>query len=287
MLEDDRASGKRKAFHFLMQPVVRYLLKHSFSFQEFILLAKEVYVAVARDEIKKETTKVNISRLSAVTGLHRYDVKQILESKEEAVEEHTNRLTRVLVRWSTSKKYTTQAGKPRILSYSGETNEFAELVAGITQSIGAGTILFELERLGSVEKTPRGLKMIRPTLWVGNAESSAFELLGADIQTLISSVEENVVTTKGIANLHIRSDFDNLYLDGIPEVRKWLVVEGRNFHKRARDFIAAFDKDINPDVENPERPAGGTATFTAFSLTSKESEGEVFYPNYEKLHKPK
>ncbi len=82
-----------------------------------------------------------------------------------------------------------------------------------------------------------------------------------------------------MSNLHLRTDFDNIYTSEIIPIRRWLIAEGKAFHKRAREFLSRFDKDLNEDVDET-RKAGGKIVLTSFSFSSSPEDDDLkrFYP---------
>src|SRR5262249_3153550 len=94
----------------------------------------------------------------------------------------------------------------------------------------------------------------------------AFELLSKDGESLISAAEENIFRRHSIPNLYIRTEYDNIYASDIPKIRKWLLKEGALFHKRAREFMNRFDRDINPRLEKIVK-ASASISLTSFSLS--------------------
>ena len=58
----------------LVKPIAKFCLRHTLSIQDLIESAKIAFIEVADAEIRKKGDKVNTSRISLVTGLHRKDV---------------------------------------------------------------------------------------------------------------------------------------------------------------------------------------------------------------------
>ena len=257
----------------LLRPTVRFLLRRSYTFQDFINLAKVVFVDVAKEEINAQGDKVNISRISMLTGLHRPDVRRIYREQTISDERSENILGRILIKWYHEPQYTTKAGHPRVLSYEGEDSEFRELVRSMTKNYSPGTVLSELERLEAVQRTSRGLKPLRPLLWTGADPGRGLEILSDDMETLFEAIEENLFSEPATPNLHIRTTYDNIFYRDLPRIRRWLVDEGKLFHQKVRNYLAQFDKDIS--VEHGDMRSGARVTVTAVSLTSSPEEERI------------
>lgn len=72
----------------------------------------------------------------------------------------------------------------------------------------------------------------------------------------MASGEQNALLDRTPRNLHLRTVYDNIYVDKLDEVRAWVVEQGREFHRNLRSFISAADADISVEAK-AERPAGG------------------------------
>ncbi len=253
----------------LLWPVIRYCMRHSYSYQDFINVAKIIFVRAAEEEIRKSTTKVNVSRISALTGIYRDDVKRIYYEKPEPSAEPLSVLGRIIGQWEQDSRFRNAAGKPRVLSYQGPDSEFHELVSAVSMHLNPGTMVFELQRIGVVEKTVKGLKLVRQLAAPEDDLRRGFEILSNDMETLIQAIEENLYRKSRISNLHIRTEYDNVFTKDLPKIRLWLIKEGKKFHRKARNFLSKFDQDIHP---NPKAESGGKVTITAFSVTSSLPE---------------
>jgi len=208
-------------------------------------LAKIVFVEVAAEEISSVSKKVNVSRISLSTGMHRQDVKRIF--REGKRKDYTpGYITRVMGQWQQDEKYITSNGKPRILECEGEDSEFNNLVRSVTADVHPGTVLFQLERIGAIEKTPKGIKL-KGFVYVPKSDPiEGFKLFAKDSFHLLNAVDENLLQNEKVPNLHIRTEFDNISATDLPKIRSWIVQEGTRFHQKVRKFVSKFDLDINP-----------------------------------------
>ena len=224
---------------------------------------KVEFLEAAERELAREGQKVNISRLSIATGVHRSDVMRI--HREGAIKEvSTNLITRVIGAWKTHPEYTTSSGRPRVLSADTDDSEFAGLVAHLTKDTHAGTVLFEMERVGLVERSRNGVKLKSKMFDASKNPEEAYRMLGQDSEALISCIHENVFEDVEISNLHIRTVFDNVRKRDVPRIREWLVEHGGKFHDKVEKYLAKYDQDVNP-VKGAE--GGATVIVNAFSFT--------------------
>ena len=258
-----------------MGPIARFCLRHELSIQDCFDMTKVAFVGVAEEEIRKSTLKINVSRISAMTGLYRRDVREIyVEKSEFASERPQSVLGRTLSIWEQDPRYSIKKnGEPRLLSYDGPGSEFFELVKEISQHVGAATILFELERMGSVKKTPKGLKLLRRGVIVKNDPQKVFQMVADDLAQEIIAAEENIAEVDPIGNVHIRTEYDNICQKDLPEIRTWLLKQTKILHKKTRDFLAARDKDLSAKVRADE-PGGAKVALCSFSLVQLPPDQE-------------
>lgn len=263
---------RHKALRLMLRPIVRFWLESAETIQEFIDVLKNVFVEIAQEELDKRAEKVNVSRVSIMTGVHRPDVSRIL-NEEAPPKLLPDVVSRIIGQWEQDSDFSTKAGKPRVLSFSGQDSEFAKLVARVSRAIAPGTALFELERSGAVERTKRGLKLVRATQRHTRDFEDTIELLSEDIETLISAVQQNIKAQEQTSpNVHMRTEYDNVFVRDLPEIREWLRDQGKRLHKETRAFLAQFDKDIveeSPRGEKDEQ-AGGTVILGTFTYIDED-----------------
>ena len=254
----------------LLSPIVRFALKRSISYQDFVAVLKRTFVAIGAEELEKDNDEVTASKISAFTGLNRPDAKRIYVDQEPIEYSTLNIPARVAAQWGDDKRFCRANGKPRVLSVSGDDNEFKELVESVNKAYGVKTILDEMMRLGLVERTGKSIKLIDADVVVQSDEPSV-ELLAKDIDSLCRAVDENM-SSEEKSNLHIRTSYDNIFLSDLPELKWWLVTEGRKFHQKVREKLSKHDRDTAPD-RDPKEPGGGKICVTAFSNWT-DGEGE-------------
>jgi hypothetical protein len=234
--------------------------------------AKAVFIEVARQEMVQTGQKVNISRLSVMTGMQRRDVMRF-EQDGASPEVKVGLAARVIGQWEQDPRFRTKRGTTRVLSTEGESSEFRSLVETISKDLNPGTVLFELERLGVVEHTLTGVRLVKGWELLRDNVEEGYLLAARDTDDLMSAVDENLQLDEEILNLHARTEYDQIYLDALPEIRAWLLTKGGEFHTDVRNYLARFDRDINPQKN---RKAGGTVIVGAFSRIIPQSEKTDF-----------
>lgn len=248
--------------HLLLRPIAVFCVKNALPIQVVTEALKLAFVQAAKSELERRDERINISRIGVVTGLVRREVVRLSKESLKTTAPATL-LSKVIGSWEQDSSYTTKAGCPRILD---PETDFRSLVQNITQDVHPSTVLFELERAQLVERTPRGLRLAKTEL-VSVDPSEAFEFLSRDLGELIYTVDENLFSDQAEKNLHALTEYDNVRKDKLPQIKKWLLKEGRAFHQKARDYLSQFDLDVNPKSDSQ---GGARVTLGVFGRASDE-----------------
>ncbi|MCB0331903.1 MAG: hypothetical protein KDD55_00320 [Bdellovibrionales bacterium] len=269
--DQNQLSPREEVLRKLLRPIIQFCIRRSYSMQDLTHIAKIVFVEAAEDEIIREGGKVNASRLSVLTGIRRVDVTNIhRRNPQDRKKDPQTVSSRIVLQWRHDQSFTTKAGKPRVLTYKTDDSEFADLVRQVSTHIHPGAALYDLQRLGYVEETPRGVRLVKQLYTTRGDLQKAFEIASDDMTSLIDAVDETFYEDPEVNNLHIRTVYDNIIVESLPKIRKWMIREGKEFHKKARDFLSQFDKDINRELEGKD--GGAEVSLTAFSYTPLTDE---------------
>lgn len=264
---------RRFALRCVLSPVVRFCLRSSFALQDLISVAKELFVEFAAADLSNQGEKVNVSRLSVLTGIRRAEVHRLRNDSVEIEADSTNHfLMRLIVQWRNDPAFSTSPGEPKPLTFRGKSADFRTLCAKVSAAISAGTVQFECERRGLVERQGDMLVLLYRQLPLASAPRDGLELLAKDLDELLQAAEENLFSPSPITNLHLRTEFDNIEPRYLPTIRRWLLDEGKDFHARARDFLSQFDRDLNPKVSRGNSQKGTRVSVGTHSLTPLADE---------------
>lgn len=236
-----------------LRPLVRLGLIYSCSFQDFVKAMKIAFVEEAAAQLQRSGGKVNTSQLSAMSGMNRNDVAATVKHAGEELPGTTHYLTRVIGIWQSDRRFVGKSGRARVLTCIGDGCEFWKLVKSVSAHLNPTATLRELERLNAVETSDKGTaKLIIDRLTVRNDLKTGLELLAGDLDIVTSGVLGNLSNPQPV-NLHIRTEYDNVVADKLPLIRRWLIREGKLQHKRFRNFIGRFDRDISPSAAGKGR----------------------------------
>lgn len=245
-----------------LTPIARLCLRRGVKVQSFLEAAKRAFIAGAEVELRELGSKPSVSRIAAMTGLQRKDIKR-LHTTLESSPAVNHFLARVLGRWSSDPAFCDSAGAPRHLSLAGDDDEFAELVNSVSTDLSPYTALFELERLGAVKRERGGVTLVTASLEISRDEHAGLRLLADDINHLTGCVSTNLARSTTVPNLHARTQYDNIAPSAVGEIKRWVLERGAEFHRDIRAYLARFDRDLNPTLDtNPSRV---TVTVSAFS----------------------
>lgn len=250
----------------MLRPVVRFCFRRSLKIQEFLDITKRVFFEVAAEELRLGAKEASTSKLALATGLTRREAAR-LAAQDQTAEPGMNIMTRIIGKWQSHPDYTSKQGQPRKLSAEGKDSEFAALVTSVSKDLNPYSVLFELERVGTVQRSGNKVELESDVFVPGANVEEGFRILSRDLADLIGAVEGNVVKQASPPHLHIKTHYDNIAVDRLPEIRTWLLEEGTKFHARVREFLAQHDKDLNPRLV--AQPGGARVALSAFSFTEE------------------
>ena len=261
---NDFYSLRARLLRVLLRPAVRYCLSSGVSAVEALDAFKTELLAAAQKEMGQKGEKATISRLSVMTGMQRREIARLQDAALDS-EPFGSYSQRVLGQWEQDPRFLTKSGKPKVLSFGFDESEFTQAVRLVSKDINPAAMLAELERIGAAVRTKVGLKLVSVERSYAEDPEKAYDLLARDIETLVLSGEENLERAVTPKNLHLRTEFDNIFREDLPKIREWLLEQGSAFHKRAREFLSRYDNDINP---NSRKTAGAKVVIKAFGWTN-------------------
>ncbi|MCB0344291.1 MAG: hypothetical protein KDD66_04205 [Bdellovibrionales bacterium] len=252
----------------LVRPVARFCLRHGIGIQRVVGALKQALVKLAEDELHQADAKPSVSRISIMTGIHRKEVRSLMQ--EHQPDSKSSLLTRVIGQWLEDPKYQDQKRGPRPLNCTGEDSEFHSLVFQVSKDVNPYTVLAELERAGIVERENENVSL-KEKMYIPRSDyHEGFRMLASDTENITRAVEENIFGSESVPHLHLRTEYDNIAVERIPEIKTWLLREGSVFQKRLREYLASHDKDINRELKDLK--GGGKVAATAFSFVCEPQD---------------
>ncbi len=205
-----------------------------------------------------------------MTGVHRPDISRIhLNPKLSPLSSVINK---VIGRWQLDRRYLLKGNEPRILSIKGTGSEFFKLVRQVNSDINPYSVLFELERIGAVERnnhSETASLIVREYIPKGDIEGG-FAMVGRDIDDLITTAEKNTLSEDNTSLHHLSTEYDKVPVRFEPTITAWINSEGSKFHKKIRNFLSKYDIDINPHLKHSADEKTMRIAFGSFSRIQKD-----------------
>ncbi len=232
------------------------MLRHGLSTYEFSRIANIAFVQGARDILREQEKSASFSRVSAITGLHRHAVSDIVNSidagdADQAADRDTrrNRLARVLSGWFESPEYTDREGRPLLLPDDGPAPSFATLVRAFSGDIYPSIVLDELLEGGAIRRTPEGLlQAVARRYATGGGEPEAIRQLGTTARDLLATLEHNLEAPADARLFEDAVLATSLDPDAVPL-----------FRRLVRQRASALLADIEGWLREHEQPASPAA----------------------------
>jgi len=249
----------------LLRPLIRILLKNGVSFNTFSELAKWAYIDVAAKEFGIEGRKQSTSRVSVITGLSRREVmrvRRIPRPDITAGTERHNRAARVIAAWRRESDFFDAEGKSAALPMDGGGATFSELVKRFSGNVPPRAVLDELINVGAVERLADGRVCLLTKAYIPkNLEAHKFNILGTDVQHLISTINHNLDPAAAAPLFQRKVAYDNLPDDVLPKFRKVYARRAQSLLESADRWLAQRDRDVTPAVKGIGRNRAGFGIF--------------------------
>lgn len=254
----------------LLRPLVRILLRNGVSYGSFAELAKDVYVDVAFTEFAPQAKKQTITRVSALTGLTRKDVKRLLEADEENgadSEQRYNRAVRVISGWVNDPEFQTAGGRPASLQIEGASGSFAELVRKYSGDVTTQSMLEVLESAASVARNADKVRLVRKAYVPSSDPVEKLDILGADTAELIATIDHNL--THGETALRYQRKVSNHQVapEAISAFRK---LSG----ERAQALLEELDAWLSENEATRDGEPSGTGRYVSLGVYFYEDSGK-------------
>jgi hypothetical protein len=207
----------------LMRPLVHILLRNGIAYGTFSELVRQVYVDVAFADFAPERRKQTVSRISALTGLTRKEVKRLLELNtpdDTASQERFNRGIRVISGWVNDRRFHDSDGKPTDLPVDGKPESFAVLVKDYSGDIPTRAMLSMLEEAGSVRLMGDKVRLVRHAFVPGSDPLDKIQVLGTDVAELITTIDHNLTARPDDLLFQRKVAYDNIDPAAVPKLQK-------------------------------------------------------------------
>jgi hypothetical protein len=139
-----------------IKPIIRLMLAKGITYVQLTEWLKHIFIETALEQFETAESKLNDSRLSVLTGVHRKDIKRLksimTDHKINEEPASVNLGSQIVSIWLSNPQYM-ENGRPKALprykTQAGD-NSFEALAELVTKDVRARAIIDELERLGAV-----------------------------------------------------------------------------------------------------------------------------------------
>jgi hypothetical protein len=207
----------------LMRPLVRILLRNGYAYGTLAEQIRKVYVDVAFEEFPPEGKKQTISRVSALTGLTRKEVKRLLEidsADAGAGQDRYNRAVRVVGGWVNDSRFHDGRGRPADLPIEGPGMSFARLVRDYSGDIPTVAMLDMLVDAGSVARHDDKVRLVRHAYIPGGDPVDKIRILGTDVGELIATIDHNLTAGQQDLLFQRKVAYDNIDPAAVKKLKK-------------------------------------------------------------------
>jgi Family of unknown function (DUF6502) len=188
------------ACHSFLVSVARFLLQSGISFREFDEVARAAFVQAATEDYGIRGRLTNTSRVSAMTGISRKQVRLIRETSSKFgldPRADLSPLGDLLHRWYTDDDYRDASGVPRPLPFSGAETSFESLVRRYLGDLPANAIRVELVRYGAViERSDGLLHAVRREIVPDSFDEKLISSIAFNLSGLASTIAFNSNPTR-------------------------------------------------------------------------------------------
>jgi len=250
----------------LLTELALLLLPRGMTPKRFSELARSAFVQAAADVSRFRNGRVNHSRVAALTGLTRADVKRLLE-RNVFVSNKRNQtaVERVIDGWRADREFAIQPGRAKRLRIVGPRGSFARLVKKYAGDLPHRAVLDELRRIGAVRDID-GAVQLRRSLHVRQRKD--FEFLAPVLPVLVDGLR--------IAAKQDASGMSSIRRISIPaETESDLAIVRERCISNVQAMIASLVHSLSTKITVPRKGKTAAHFFTITVLLSETKRRSV------------
>jgi hypothetical protein len=225
-------------------------LRNGISHREFAEIGRVAFVKVAGSDYGIRGRQTNVSRVSAMTGIGRKEVRRlrlIADHYPGDPRVELNPLSDVLHRWYTDPAYLGRDGRPKKLGLKRGRTSFTTLVKACAGDLPVGAIRVELIRTGAVVVDSEGAMLPKRRHTVPDALNEAV-ITGIvfGLRALASTIAFNSSgPTKELGRIERFVESNPLADGSLDNIRRQLRKRITDFTENIDDFFANIEQ--SPD----------------------------------------
>lgn len=257
MAQDNDKAMIEAALGNLLEPIVAMLLRNGVTYQEFTSFSKNTFVAVAQRDFGVRGRPTNSSRISAMTGIDRREVKRIKDLLLEdggtvgKVRDSQDRLSRVVRGWYEDRDFLAD-GKPKVLTQDEGDDSFRELAKRHGGGLPHKAVLKELVNAGNVIiHKDESVEVIKPYYSPPGSNPEALLRAGTVINELAGTLLHNLYIApnkkRETPRFERRASSNDMDVNDIEAFKAFLNEEGQAFLER----VAVWINDHQIETDDP------------------------------------
>jgi len=244
----------------LVKPLVRVLLRHGVACDDFIEIIRASYVSVAEQEFAPVGRKQSLTNIALLTGIHRHEVKKLMESAKEdlpSMPRH-HRAARVINGWLTDPDFSLNG----VANDLDIVTEFKQLVSKHSGDITPRPILDELLRVGAIEKTDNdSVRLLVQAYVPHNSDEDLIQIFGDSTTDLLTTLDFNLKAKPDERRLQLSVVHDNLPDEVLANLELVSRDKSLEFLQQINQFFETQDRDSNPNVKGSGRNRAGIGLY--------------------------
>jgi hypothetical protein len=262
---------------YLLQPIVRFLLKHGVTWSEFGELSKEAYVAVAREDYGVQGRPTNNSRVAMLTGLSRREVSSVrdrlLGADHSPASLQGNRISQILSGWHTDSEFTDDRGRPIDLPATGATGSLSSLLKRYAGDLPHGAIRKEMQQRGLIEELQNEqLRVLKRDYVYSSLDPEIVRRMGIALHDHAATLEHNLDENRPSAP-RFEGIADNICMSpkALAAFQKLVEERGSTFLEEVDGWLAQNETDQATDSDTQTVRLG----VGVYLIHDKTEEGQV------------
>jgi hypothetical protein len=179
----------------LLMPLAKLLLRHGVTYPAFAASLKQAFIQAAQDELKNQGRALTDSAVSLLSGVHRRDVRNLTRvdtATNIAPAAPLSMSSQVVAQWLTQPQYLDTDDQPIPLQRTSPAGGFDALVASISTDIRPRAVLEDMLRLGIVQETESGVRLLEAGLAPRQGFAEMAQLLQANVHDHLAAATQNL-----------------------------------------------------------------------------------------------
>jgi hypothetical protein len=238
----DVRAAARKALARLLEPLTGFVFDSGLSIKDVHSILRTAAVRSMATRQLELSRRVNISGISASTGISRAEISRILKSgttsPDENQDRHQQSTNRILAAWHQDPRFTTPNGQPADLKLYGRGCTFESLVKLHGKGIPTRAMLDELIRTRAIELRAAQLVRLKTQVAVDRGITpQAVKAFGDRVTELMATLlqnmrdPENSVFAASAANARVSAN-------DLPLLRREISSRGAEFLSEIQEIVA-------------------------------------------------